>query len=137
MDVKTYLMGIELITTKIEQKKALIKELKDKAASLGSVGYGERVKKSARGDHLEQSVMKYIALEEELERAIYTLENRKNRITSEIHNLTNKNYVKLLFKRYVEGKSLGKVAKEMGFDYDYIRSMHIKALKEFEKINFS
>jgi len=45
----------------------------------------------------------------------------------------NTKYLQVLYKRYVEYKSFEQIAVEMGYTYDYIRKIHIKALRNFEK----
>ena len=96
----------------------------------------ERVQTSNSGGLLEKNVIRYVSLEQEIQDDIIMLEKRKDIITDEIHNLEDARYIKILFKRYVECKNLGKVAKEMKYSYDHIRAIHGEALEMFEKTNF-
>lgn len=138
MLAKEYLKQIEVLNAKIDQKKKRAKEYREMALATGGFDYGkERVQSSNLGGQIEGRVLEYIALEQEIEEDKYNLELRKDAIVEEIHNLNNANHIKILFKRYVECKSLGVVAKELKYDYDYTRTMHGHALKEFEKINFT
>ena len=136
MKAKEYLLQIEVLQAKIEQKQQRAKEYRDLAMCSGGFDYSkERVQTSNLGGQIENPVIRYVALEAEINENIQMLQLRKDKITDEIHNLDNANHIKILFKRYVECKNLGQVAKEMNFAYQYIRAMHGEALKEFEKIN--
>ena len=136
MKAKDYLLQIEVLTAKIEQKQQRAKEYRELALGCGGFDYSkERVQTSNLGGQIENPVVRYIALEQEINDDTLLLQRKKDKITDEIHNLENANHIKILFKRYVECKSLGKVAKEMAYSYDHIRAMHGEALKEFEKVN--
>lgn len=136
MKAKEYLLQIEVLQEKIEQKRKRAKEYRDLALSSGGFDYGkERVQTSNLGGQIETPVVRYIALEQEIDQDTYILQKKKDEITNEIHNLDNAAHIKILYKRYVECKNLGKVAREMKYTYQYIREMHGKALKEFEKVN--
>lgn len=134
---KEYLLQIEVLQAKIEQKRQRAKEYRELALTSGGFDYSkERVQTSNLGGQIENSVIRYIALEQEINEDTDILQAKKDRITDEIHNLDNANHIKILFKRYVECKSLGQVAQELKYTYQYIREKHGQALKEFEKINF-
>lgn len=49
----------------------------------------------------------------------------------QIQQLSKVEYVNILFKLYVQYKSLETVASEMNFTYNYTCNMHGEALKEF------
>ena len=133
---KKYLLQIEIFATKIEQKRQLAKEYRELAKSSGGFDYSkERVQTSNLGGQIENPVIRYVALEQEIDEATYMLQLRKDKITGEIHNLEDANHIKILFKRYVECKDLKQVANEMKYTYQYIREEHGQALKEFEEKN--
>lgn len=135
MKAKEYLQQIEILQDKIEQKKQRAKEYRELALTIGGFDYSkERVQTSSLGGQIEDPVLRYIALEQEITEDVYMLQLKKDKITSEIHNLNNSDNIKLLFKRYVECKKLGQIADEMNFSYDRIKHMHGSALAEFEKV---
>ena len=136
MKAKEYLLQIEVLQAKIEQKRQRAKEYRDLALCSGGFDYSkERVQTSNLGGQIENPVVRYIALEQEINEDTLLLQRKKDKITDEIHNLENSLHIKILLKRYVECKSLGKTAKELRYTYQYIRESHGEALKEFEKIN--
>lgn len=138
MKAKEYLMQIEILSVKIEQKKQRAKEYRDLALCSGGFDYSkERVQTSNLGGQIEDRIIRYVSLESEITENIFMLQQMKDKITGEIHNLNNSDYIILLYKRYVECKTLGQISKDMHYSYDRIRHMHGKALMEFEKINLS
>ncbi len=138
MKAKEYLMQIEILSVKIEQKKQRAKEYRDLALCSGGFDYSkERVQTSNLGGQIEDRIIRYVSLESEITENIFMLQQMKDKITGEIHNLNNSDYIILLYKRYVECKTLGQIAKDMHYSYDRIRHMHGNALMEFEKINLS
>lgn len=138
MKAKEYLMQIEILSVKIEQKKQRAKEYRDLALCSGGFDYSkERVQTSNLGGQIEDRIIRYVSLESEITENIFMLQQMKDKITGEIHNLNNSDYIILLYKRYVECKTLGQIAKDMHYSYDRIKHMHGNALMDFEKINLS
>ena len=138
MKAKEYLLQIETLQTKIEQKRQRAKEYRELALTSGGFDYSkERVQTSNLGGQIENPVIRYISLEQEISEDVLNLQQIKDKITREIHNINNADFIKMLYKRYVECESLWSIAKDMGYSYDRIRHIHGEALKEFEKINLS
>jgi DNA-directed RNA polymerase specialized sigma subunit len=74
-------------------------------------------------------------LDEEINREIDEFAEEKHRIINEIHQLDNLEYVRILFKVYVEFKKLEEVCVDMGYSYRHITRLHGYALKSFgEKV---
>ena len=134
MTAKEYLSQLEILHLKIEHKRKRAMELRELTLSLGGFDYGkDRVKTLAKEGKIEKSVTQYIALEIEITEDIDEYQRKKNLIIGEIHSLDNANFIKILYKKYVEFKSLDKIAAEMKYSYQYIKHMHGAALKSFEE----
>ena len=134
MTAKEYLSQLEILHLKIEHKRKRSIELRELALSLGGSDYGKDcVKTLLKEGKLEKSVTQYIALEAEITEDIYEYNQKKDLIIGEIHSLDNAKYIKILYKKYVEFKSLDKIATEMKYSYQYIKHMHGAALKSFEE----
>ena len=104
-------------------------------STVGSVDYSkERVQSSPSQDApFVRVIHKIIELEEEINAEIDKFIDKKHLIINQIHALNDTNYANILFKRYVEYKSLELIAVEMHFSYDYIKHLHGYALADFEK----
>ena len=70
---------------------------------------------------------------EQISREIEKLTMIKNQIIHEIRQLHNADYNQILYKIYVENKTLKESAIEMKRSYNYVLNVHKKALAAFEK----
>lgn len=80
----------------------------------------------------ESTVERLITLETELDDLIDEYVSTRNRIIGEIQGIENTVYIDLLYKRYVEYKTLEVIAVEMNYSYERIRHLHGYALRAFE-----
>lgn len=130
MNAKGYLRQIEMMDIEIEQKSAELEELKSRAMSLGA-GDGGGARSSGRFDRVSALVSQYIDAERELDAEINKCTKLKQQIISQIRQMGDTRYRKIIYKRYVEYKPLEQIAEEMHFAYGYIRRMHGQALAAF------
>lgn len=136
MTTKEYLEQINSLTVKIEQKRQRAKEYRELALASGGFDYSkERVQTSNLGGQIEDRVIRYVALEQEIMDDEDELQDVKDRIIGQIHNLDNADYIKILYKHYVELKSLGVIAGELKISYDWVKHQHGRALQEFSEKN--
>lgn len=134
MKAKEYLQQLKLLDVKINQKMKQADDLRQMAQATGALDYSrDRVQTSVSGDPISNTVIRYLSLEEEIDRQIDQFVDLKNQIINQIQELKDINYVQVLFKRYVEYKGLEVIAIEMGYTYPYVRALHGHALQEFEK----
>ena len=134
LTAKQYLEQLQTIDTKINQKIEQLDEMKASASSTGSIDYSrERVQTSLSGDKLGNDVTRYIDFNEQINADIDRFVDAKNQIIDEIHGLNVNNYIQVLFKVYVQYKSLRVAASEMKMSYQYVRDLHKKALIMFEE----
>lgn len=133
MKAKDYLKQLELLDTKINQKMQQVSELRQMAQASGAIDYSKDRVQSSPSDSLSNAVIRYVTLEEEIDKQIDHFVDMKNLIINQIQGLQNVDHVKLLFKRYVEFKRLEVIAVEMNYTYQYIRELHGYALAEFQR----
>lgn len=70
---------------------------------------------------------------EQISKEIEKLIMIKNQVIHEIRGLHNADYVQILYKIYVENKTLKEFAREMKRSYNYVLNVHKKALAAFEE----
>lgn len=134
MNAKEYLQQLQkadlIINQKIQEKTDLLAKL----SSIRGINYSkERVQVSfQREAPYTASISKIVDLENEIECLICDYANLKHKIISEIQELSNRKYMDILYKRYIEDKSLEQISIEMNYSYDYIRHTHRHALQEFD-----
>lgn len=132
LTARKYLEQLQELDINISQDLEMLKEMKTDACSPGGLDYSkERVQTSHSGDSLGSTVSRYVFFEEEINTEIARFTNAKNQIISEIRGLHDKNYIRLLFKIYVQFKTLSQTSKEMNISYAYTLELHKKALSAF------
>lgn len=136
MRAKEYLQQLRRLDTVIDQKIKELDDLKVKSTCIGGFDYSkERVQTSPSGDApYVRTVSRIVDLNEEINREINDFVDRKHKIINQIQGLDNPNYIKLLFKRYVEFKKFEQISVEMNFTIRNIYFIHGRALKNFETI---
>jgi hypothetical protein len=134
MKAKEYLQQLQRLDTVINQKIKEVHDLRLQAQSGGGLDYSkERVQSSPSGDApFVKPICRIIDLEAEINAEIDRFVDEKHKIINQIQGLKNSDYINLLYKRYVEFKSLEKICVEMNFSYDYIKHLHGYALQDFE-----
>ena len=98
-----------------------------------AIDYGERVQTSPSVDSIPNEVIRRAELEADISRKIERFLQLKHKIINEIQSLDNAVYVSIMYKRYVEYKSLEEIAVEMNYSYRQIKRLHGLALLDFKK----
>lgn len=135
MKAKEYLQQLRLFDEKLKQDKKDAEELKLRATTIKGVDYSSnKVQMSTSHTSLSDNIVRYMNLEEQIESQTWEFLQFKHQIINQIQELDDAKYLNVLFKHYVEYKKLDIIAKEMKYTYVYIRELHGKALKAFEKV---
>lgn len=130
---KEYLRQLRTAEIKIEQKEEELERLKSSLESISTGTDSERVQTTPR-DKVSEDVPQMVDLKREIESDIKELLILKNKIINEIQSMDNPVYINILYKRYVQYKSLEEIAVEMSYSYVHIRRLHGYALIQFSKI---
>lgn len=134
LSARQYLGQLQELDIKIKQDLEILAEMKSNACCTDGIDYSkDRVQTSMTGDALCRSVTGYISFNDEINAEINRFADAKNRIIQEIRGLHNKYYIQVLFKVYVQYKSVKQASQEMKKSYNYTIEQHNKALAEFEK----
>lgn len=127
---KEYLRQLRRLELCIEQRQEELNRLRE-LIGCNAIDYGERVQTSPSADSIPNEVIIRAELEADISRKIERFLQLKHKIINEIQSLDNAVYVSILYKRYVEYKSLEEIAVEMNYSYIHIKRLHGYALKKF------
>jgi len=135
MNTETYLSQLKNIDNRI---KDLLKEADkwfDIATSTGGVDYSQdRVQTSPNPDRIGDLVSKVVDYQERCKRLAAEKIELKHDIIEQICTLNNNEMTyNILYGRYVENKTLNRLAVENEYSYRRIKGLHKKAIDEFEK----
>ena len=135
MKAKNYLQQLRRLEMSISQKLREQQDLRVLAACIPAAGYAADRVQGGRGGGAPYvgAVHRLLDLEDEISREIDGFADKKHQIINQIQSLPNGKYVEILYKRYVEFKSLERICAEMHFSYDYIKHLHGHALENFEE----
>ena len=137
MTAKEYLQQLERADVIIEQKMKEQADLEELSKCVRAIDYvKDRVSSSGTGDApFVNPVLKIVMLEQEINAEIDKYVDLKRKITGEIQSLQDPQFIKVLFKRYVEYKGFDKIAVELECSERNVYTIHGQALKDFtEKV---
>ena len=134
MDTKQYLQQIERLDKMIQNKLSEIYQLKTMACSVTVSNDSERVQTSSDKDRLGSTVAKIVDLEKETDRLVDSFIDLKKETMLIIRMIKSERHREIIFKKYLEQKSLYEIAEELGMTDRGCKKAHKRALEEFEKI---
>ena len=135
MNAKEYLSKIMDHEMAIRQRYQEIERLKIDACSAAAIDY-ERVRVDGGGTMdppYIKAMDRWIELQKESEQIADELAKERHQIIGQIQGMDNVKSRKILYQRYVKGKSIGRIAEEEGYSYEHTSRMHSRALMEFEE----
>lgn len=134
LTARRYLEQLQELDTNINQDLERLDDMKTNACSTGAIDYSaERVQTSPSGDSLCKAVTNYVDFNEQINREIDRFCDAKNLIIKQIRGLHNNYFNQILFKVYVQFKTVKQASKEMKKSYNYTVELHNKALAAFEE----
>ena len=83
---------------------------------------------------MADTVVKYVALDEEIEEDIKNLEEKKVFMLSLIGELDSTDYQTVLIKRYFEKKSWTDIKEELFYSLSWTQSLHGRALVALDRM---
>lgn len=133
MKAKEYLLQVREADEKLKRRLRQRDELAMMVYGISAVRYDKDRVKGGNIPGDDNRLDKLMDLDNELIAEAKELAELKKRITEEIERVDNPLYAEILFRRYVQKKSLDRIAKELNYSYTYVRHQHGAALKFFEK----
>lgn len=134
MKAKEYLGQIKRLDKMISNKLSEIYQLKSMASSISMLNEECRVQTSGDKDRIGNMVSDIVDLEEEAQKYIDTYVKFRRKIIKQIYSMPKENHYRVLFAKYIEDKTFGIIAEEMGYSWRQIIRIHGSALTEFEKM---
>lgn len=133
MTPKEYLNQIRCLDEKLRHRKQQIEEIRTKCESISGIDYSKDRVQTSNGNGQEKILVKYLDMVKELEADLLLFRIKQTNIIREIEELSDERYMRLLYSRYVQYKSLEQIAVEMNYNYFYIKHIHGEALEQFRK----
>ena len=135
MNGKECLQQIQVMDVTIIQKVKQLEEMRRMYSYLRGTRVGVGSKSSGISEGFTKASNKMLDLELSLTRKIEVFQLMKNECIEMIHSLQKPEYMEVLYKRYVEYKTVERISYEMNYTYKYTSQLLTKALKAFEMQN--
>lgn len=150
MNAKEYLDQIRMLDKRIDRKIEEREVLRNLVTSTGSQGLNpDKVQSSINLHKSEDLILRYIDMEDEINKMIDDLVTLRDQIINEIHQINDVRYEELLYLKYVGRldentdqihylrlEEIACVMKKSNGDcysFDHIAHLHGEALQEFWK----
>ena len=131
MTAKEYLDQLHLLDVKINQDLERLEEMKHGALGIRAMQYDTDKVQVSPADRLCADVARYTDFSEKINKEINRFIEAKNRVIEQIQGLQNPVYVQVLFKVYVQYKTLKEATPEIGLSYSTVLIKHAEALNAF------
>ena len=135
MSGKDCLQQIQVMDIRIKQKMDQLEDMKRMRTYLRGACIGSGSKSGNMSDGFSKMSDKLIDLERTLNQEIEAYQLMKNEQINRIQSLSKPEYMEVLYKRYVEYKTVERISYEMNYTYKYTSRLIANAVKEFEKQN--
>lgn len=136
MNAKEYLQEIQRLDVYIKQQKIEFESLKSLHTDIQAVDYSKvRVQTSRSGAGFTKASDQMLELYHEIEKDIDFFGRMRHVRIKQIQDMEKVEHMDILFKKYVEYKTIECISQEMGYSYKYTSQLHTDALKAFWKAN--
>lgn len=134
LSAEQYLGQLRVIDIQIQQDIRRLDEARHAASGMTAIQYDkDNVQTSPESNRLCLDVARYVELEKKLDAEIDRFCDIKNQLIGEIRALHTPKSVDVLYRKYVEFKTLAEIAEAIGLSYIQIKRVHNNALREFEE----
>lgn len=133
LSARQYLGQLEEIDISINQELEQLAAMRSNIFSTGGIDYSKDRVQTSPTNAIEEQMCAYVDFAEKLNRHIDKFVDAKQKIIDEIRGLHQKNYIDILFRVYVQRKSIRQAAGEMQMSYSYAVQIHKRGLKLFEE----
>lgn len=134
MSGKDYLRKIARMELFIQSKKERLAVLKEMSSSISSPGFDDMPKSPNKGkSRLEETILKYIELENEIKADEENLEHEKLIILEAIGKIEEPEYQTVLISRYFKHQTWDEIANSLFYTKRWIYSLHGRALEKLDE----
>lgn len=133
MRAKEYLLQIIKLDKMIQNKTIEKEQWMTMAMSTTAASNGERVQSSGSQQKMADAVIRYVELDQQIDRYIDSLIDTKQDVIMTIEKLPATEY-DILHMVYIQGKDLHEVADKYDKTYSWATTVHGRALKNVQMI---
>lgn len=129
-DLKVYKYNQEFITEQLEYIEIQKATLEKITTTLNDMPVGSRKVEDSMAEKLAGLMDKFNYILDKMN----IMQDRQQQIMNQLMQVEQP-YLNILYKVYIQGKTLVKTADEMDYSYEHMKHMHGIALLKFDELN--
>lgn len=131
MIAKEFLMQVRSRYEEVQEQKEYVDRIRDSLGVAGINYDSESCHGSSDPHSREHLLLKMIEEDKRLKKMNKDYAEFRVSVIDMIHNVSDSRDRKILYRVYIDFKSLYEVSSEMSYSYEYTRKIHLEALKNF------
>ena len=135
MNAKQYLSRIQELDEQIKELQVAKEMYLDIATSTSCAISTVKVQKTSQAEKMADAVVDAENVDADIQRYTLELMGISRNTVKLIQKTRNPLYIKILYKKYIQFKTLYSISKEIDKSYPYVQTLHKRALSTFEEIN--
>lgn len=132
MTAREYLQQVRKLNLQIENKLDEARRWREVACGVTASTDGVKVQSSGSKEKMADAVSAFVDLEAEIGVQICDLQKRRESIIETLETLETGEY-EVIYKLYVQGKTLDEAADECGKSYSWAAKQHRKGLQNLDE----
>ena len=131
MTAKEYLQQLDTLRDEIESANLALEKIFTEAQGIKAIVYDKDKVQVSPDNHSENFMIKLAELGEDYARMQMRYKLERDQRIAMINSLANPIHVRILRKRYVDGKTFEEIAVALHYTYRHVTRLHGSALQEF------
>lgn len=133
MKVKVYLMQAMYLGKNAVRYMEESETIRSRLTSTAAPATDNINVQHSASDQMADSISKLLEYEDLAIRESEKCHSKRIEIMAQIDGMEDQRLAEILRMRYIDEKKLSQIAKETGYDYDYVCKLHGYALKAFDE----
>ena len=131
MTAKEYLQQLDTLRDEIESTNLALEKIFTEAQGIKAIVYDKDKVQVSPDNHSENFMIKLAELGDEYARMQMSYKLERDKRIAMINGLSNPIHVRILRKRYIDGKTFEEIAVALHYTYRHVTRLHGSALQEF------
>ena len=131
MTAKEYLQQLDTLRDEIESTNLALEKIFTEASGIKAIAYDKDRVQVSPSNHAENFMVKLAELGDEYAQMQMKYKLERDKRIAMINGLSNPIHVRILRKRYIDGKTFEEIAVALHYTYRHVTRLHGSALQEF------
>lgn len=131
MTAKEYLQQLDTLRDEIESTNLALEKIFTEASGIKAIVYDKDKVQVSPDNHSENFMIKLAELGDEYAQMQMKYKLERDKRIAMINGLSNPIHVRILRKRYIDGKTFEEIAVALHYTYRHVTRLHGSALQEF------